>query len=79
MCSCVTSDKGKPNSTMVQKGRRDNACKLSNSLLFLDLFLYLSFLFRRREGGREMMGDCARGHRLCVGATTSYITPRCNS
>jgi hypothetical protein len=54
-------------------------CKLNNSPPpFLDLFLYLSFQ-PYREGGGEMVGDHVRGCRLRIGATASFIAPRCSN
>jgi hypothetical protein len=46
------------------------------------IYRYVSlslFLFSHWEGGGEMMEDRARGCRLCMGATASFIAPQCNN
>jgi hypothetical protein len=82
----VTSNTVQPNSTMDEKGRRDDnpreggmtPRKLNNSLLFsrsisLDPFLYLSFFSAvGKEAGRwwEIMWEDVG----CAGPTTIFIT-----
>jgi hypothetical protein len=57
------------------EGKERQPCNLNSPLLFLDLFLYLSFFFSHREGGGEKMGDHAREGRLHVGVIASFIAP----
>jgi hypothetical protein len=74
------SDVGQHDSTMEQKGKRDNspyAQKLP--LVSLDLFLYFLFLFSHKEGGGGTVGGRTGKCRLCRSNHASFIAPRCNN
>jgi hypothetical protein len=80
VCSCVTSNtRASPTPPWFRREGETMPCKYNNSLLLLDLFLYLSLLFRRRKGSGETMGDHAGGCRLHAEVTASFIAPQCNN
>jgi hypothetical protein len=49
---------------MDQKGKKATLSKLNNSLLFSTSVSLFPFLFSRRDGGGEMLGDRVGGCRL---------------
>jgi hypothetical protein len=52
--------------------------KLNNSLLFLDMFLYLSFFLAvGKEAGKQW--DIVWEDVGCTGATTIFIAPWCSN
>jgi hypothetical protein len=78
-CSCVTSNAGKPDTAMEQKGRETTPHKLNNSLfIFQNCFSIPSF-FSEVEKEAEGRWDIVWEDVGCVGATTSFIAPRCNN
>jgi hypothetical protein len=62
----------------IRKEGEATPSKLSNSLLFLDLFLYLSFFSAiGKEAGRRW--EIVREDVSCEGVTTSFIALWCSN